>query len=258
MPAFPESASPALSHDKRCLRPKGWTRLECEHGSVIWAPRRCRHCPPCDRAKKAKQIARAVHGTVGHEHVAFVTLTSLPHTTWQDMMSWFPRIIRFLRTYEPTLQYAAYKQEGPLHGMKHLHILVTPLHWVPQADLSKRWEEIAGAWDVNIRRVNSEGVAGYVSAHNLDWSADLRKIVTYSKGWPKLPHDDTWHVTDWTIGDPPIPLPKYESSEGHLIEYWAEGCEHVRGPKPLSLETLNWLSSIMDRWPRLCTAVLVR
>jgi len=197
-------------------------------------------------------------GSQSENWVAFLTLSSLPDTTWPDMMRYWSRMCRWLRKGAPTMQYAAVKQEGDDTGMKHLHLVVAPWVWIAQPRISAEWCRISGAWNADIRRMNGAIAGAHIAAYVGESDLPLAKIVTYSRSWPKLPKENVWTVRG--MPDPAIPVPRstWETVEGNLIEYQASGCDHLDGARPIQEDTLDWLSSLTAPWPRASPVASVR
>ncbi|KKM03848.1 hypothetical protein LCGC14_1770300 [marine sediment metagenome] len=228
----------------RCLSPKGWTLLADPCGSRVWVPKRCRNCTPCHQAHKAKTIARIVHGMADQNWFVFVTLTSTPDTTWPRMMTAFTRLVAHLRKTQPTLQYAAVKEEGSLSGMKHLHVIFHSWVWHDFADLQNTWFRLTGAYNVNMKRKPNEAVAAYAAKYVGKGNVDARKVATYSAKWPKLPRDTHWTPV-YSRHVAPFPWEQEgEDSEGRIVAHVAETCNHVQSIHPLSEVTSQWLKSL--------------
>tara|TARA_Y100000296_G_scaffold83354_1_gene114043 strand:- start:219 stop:950 length:732 start_codon:yes stop_codon:yes gene_type:complete len=132
------------------------------------------------------------------KEIAFVTLsTKTGSLEWPAIMRAFSRFIQWYRRHhEPRIQYVAIKETGK-RGMRHLHVILTRFRYVHQSRLSAVWSAFtAGSWGVDVRRLrrHPELAGAYVSkyvAKNVHTS-DLRKVVTYSKGWPRLPKKYDW------------------------------------------------------------------
>lgn len=102
-------------------------------------------------------------------------------------MKAFSRLIRFLRRSSPKLEYAAVKEEGSRSGMQHLHVLLLNFNFTPQAQISREWRHLTGAWVVDVQRVEGSRAQAYCAKYVSKQLDSTRKNVTYSKGWPPLP-----------------------------------------------------------------------
>lgn len=215
----------------------------CNHGTRAWVPKRCRRCSPCQDATKRKHIARIVHGFEGHNWFVFLTLTSVPSTTWPKLMTGFTRFISHLRRTQPDLQYVAVKEEGSQTGMKHLHIIMHSWEWHSYSDLVATWQRLTGAQGVYIKRLETARVASYAAKYVGKGNIGARKLVTYSKLWPQLPSAHDWaairHET-LPYYEPPF---KLEDSRGRLLEHLGKDCYHVEDVTLPHLETYYWLRS---------------
>ena len=233
-----------------CLFPQGWTLLSCTHGNLKWLPKRCRSCPGCRLAHRKKTIARVLSATTSQPWVAFVTLTSLPGSEWPQILRWQQRFMRYLRKRIPDLQYVSAKEEGSKTGMKHLHLIVYPWVWVPYPEMSKRWEAISGAWNVNVERINGLGVAGYITKYMSKAPLGIRKNITYSRDFPKLPPGFKWYAVDRIDRGFPPYAGIGETASHHIIHKHVVDCDCLGPVRRLSEETWQWLKYLTDHWPR--------
>lgn len=218
-----------------CTNPYGWVLVRCAHGSEGVVPARCRRCDGCRAFHRTNVFRRISVGLEAAESAALLTLTSLPGTTVPDMMKAWNRFKAWLKKRVPNLEYAAVKEFGGVSGMLHLHIAVVGWEFVDQRDLSAAWERASGARVVDIRRIKQGGanVAGYVAKYigkQLGVEGrDLRKQVTYSRGWPKDadPHD-AWHFAGETSQAllPPANVTGWALPGGMLLTI-DRGCECV-------------------------------
>jgi len=206
-----------------CSQPRGWRVIQCPHGSLVWVPNRCRSCEGCFHVRRARVRARVALGLrlnaqEGAEPTsAMLTLTSRPGTSNRDLMRYWNGFRQWLRRRLPDLEYVCVKEWGTLHGMAHLHVIVTGWTYIHQTELSDAWRRIAGAFRVDIRRLYGpeRAAASYASKYvskALAARRDLRKVVTYSRGWPKEARA-TWRLTSWTSEGPTRPAALGESRE---------------------------------------------
>lgn len=173
------------STETNCQAVKGWARVQCEHLAVYWKPLRCKKCGGCFLWKTKRVIAQVLTGLEGEEWKTFMTLTTRPSASWDQVMKWFSALMRWMRKSHSRVEYAAIKQEGGSTGMKHLHCLIIGPPWVPYVALSRKWSALSGAWSVDVRRVGSSAVAGYVARYVALGMLGARKAVTFSAGWRK-------------------------------------------------------------------------
>lgn len=191
-----------------CYQPKGYVWGDCLHGVGGWIPLGCRNCEGCKEWWRKRTMRRILNYLEGQKWVSFVTLTSLPGAEWPSLVKQFGHLVRWLRSTYGVAEYVAVKEKGSVNGMKHLHCIFSPWIWVPYAALSQKWFALSGAWAVNIQRVASSSnlrrVASYVAKYITKGFAtesysQLRKRVTFSRGWPKLaaPLMKPWLRLEW-------------------------------------------------------------
>lgn len=145
-------------------------------------------------------------------------------TTWPDIMKAWNKLKTRLRLQMPSLQYVTAKEEGPKTGMKHLHVVLFSWQYVPQAQLSEWWQSYTGAWSVGIQRVDGEHAARYVAKHFGKVNPLTRRVVSFSKHWPKLSCPD-YHFEAEPAYD--VPLNVYclaTSPDGWKLEFLTPGC----------------------------------
>jgi len=182
---------------------------------------RCKRCVGCLRWKTNRVIAQALVGLDGENSwKSFVTLTSLPGASWSRVMRAFQRLVRWMRSTYGSVEYAAIKQEGSSTGMKHLHCLLLGPKWVPYVILSRKWQSLSGAWSVDIQRVGSLSVAGYVARYiGQGMGVLVGKAVTFSKGWVRSIKPVLLEVRV-DIGEPRARVWAARTGGGTLIERW--------------------------------------
>lgn len=164
---------------------------------------------------------------------AFLTLTSLPNTSVTDMMAAWNRFKTALRRVAGGFEYAAIKEFGSTTGMLHLHVVLTGWSFIPQHTLSAMWRKASrGAFVVDIRSIpDPERTARYVAKYVSKTIAriDVRKAVTYSRGWPKLAEREArWHATGEEWDSPTAPPKRWDAvlAGGALVSV-DRGCECV-------------------------------
>lgn len=210
-------------------------------------PRRCRQCPACKRAAKAKHIARIINGFDGQNYFVHLTLTSVPSATWPLIMTGFTRLVSHLRKSQPALQYVAVKEEGADTGMKHLHVIFHSWVWHNYDDIVAHWQRLTGASGVYIKRKPNTMIAGYAAKYVGKGMVNARRIVTYSAHWPKLPKDNTWRVVGYETLPTFTPPTSLEDANGWLLENYPPSCYDVIDVQIMHLETYSWLRSIQVR-----------
>ena len=230
-----------------CLYPRGWSLLECPHGSRKYAPKRCRTCVGCGEARRRKVIAKAINHLQGQPWISFMTITSLPGQDWPGLMKHFTALRRYLVKFQPGLQYLAVKETGADTGMKHLHVIWSGWVWHDYQDLTRAWASISGAWNIDIRRRKNAAVAAYTAKYISKAPPDIRKVVTYSRGWSKLPKDGTWKHLDNFLPADPLHRTPLVTPRGELVDYHARDCPCIPEYDLIDTRTSLWLSSILAR-----------
>lgn len=140
-------------------------------------------------------MARGVKALEGVRWCSLLTLTSLPGTSWPDLMKSWSEFVRELRAKSGTLTYMAVKEEGTRTRMRHLHILITGpgAVWTDWSWMSSAWQRLTGARGVHIKRVSTVG-EGAVKAvwyackylgKGFGLTAPTRKLMTASSGYFK-------------------------------------------------------------------------
>ena len=216
-----------------CTSPKGWTRVRCDHGSEVWIPNRCRHCDGCSAAYRRRVRRRVRDGLVTGENPAFMTLTSLPGTSVEAMMSAWNRFRGWLKRRVPGVEYAAVKEFGDKTGMLHLHIALLGWGFVEQREISAAWKRASrGAYIVDVRRLDDgdpDRVATYVAKYvaKAIGRRDVKKAVTYSRGWPRILRESDWTFADETKDGPTPPVQVSQSTPSGLLVAIDRGCEHL-------------------------------
>jgi len=182
-------------------------------------------------------MAKIAQGAEGAGWLSFMTLTTVPGSTWPEIMSSFSTLVRRMRQ-STALEYAAVKETGQ-GGMKHLHVLLKGVAWVSQAWLSTTWKALTGAWNVDIRRCSGKKPVGYMAkymAKGLEMiGGTLKKLITFSKGWAeKVARPEVYVV--YYAGPPEPRAWEAIEDDGSLVE---RGCnclqiggnrgEHVSG-----------------------------
>lgn len=214
-----------------CLNPKGGHAVACEHGAVVWRPNRCKRCLPCLEARRSKVICRAVAAMGQLKWVAFVTVTSVSggnnpkaNPSWPTMMAWWSRLVAWLRRQYGPMEFMVVKESGHQTGMKHLHAFFSNWVWVPDYLLQAKWESISGAYNCKIIRIWGSKVAAYVSKYlskGLASGIALKKLVTYSRGFPKLPTAPMVVLDRWP-GSPRPDRWLETLRDGTLVFWWGE------------------------------------
>ena len=235
-----------------CRSPAGYIPTGCEHGSAMWAPLRCRRCEGCQAWRRRAVAARIEHGlrTLGGS-VVMLTLTSLPGSSVADVMRAWNWYRGWLRRRVTGLEYVAVKERGPRSGMLHLHVLLAGWEYIPQAELSRKWEECSGAFRVDVRRRSAEVVevlAGYVSKYvaKAVGQGDVRKCVTFSSGFPRpAPQERLWHATGLPVRVLPAALARQTLGAGCLVTLDA-GCDCVAGARDLGLNGHLFLQRVQN------------
>jgi hypothetical protein len=156
------------------------------------------------------------------DYLVFLTLTTInrePRMTWQEIMLRWSRLVAWLRRVYGPLEYVVVKEEGA-NGLRHLHAIVSGWRWVPVATLSAKWKLLTGAYRVWVERVvGRDGVAGYLGKYLAKGNLPLRKLLTYSAGWPKLPVTEFLEVARETWF-PARLVWAARMTNGSLVEWW--------------------------------------
>jgi len=198
-------------------------------------------------------MARILHGLrVSKGRPAFLTLTSLPGTSVEEMMGFWNRYRGFLRRVAPEFEYAAVKQFGSLHGLLHLHVALLDWSYVPRAILKAEWERVSGSFICDIREIKGdrEKVAKYIARYISRELAntEVAKCVTYSKGFPRLPtFDKRWRVSGDIVGH--VPPGRLVGEMGGCLVVRNRGCECLAGVRDLGLDGHLALWRIQERGP---------
>jgi len=122
------------------------------------------------------------HLQQGHQ-VRILTLTSVPGTSWRDLNGWFQALRKRVARRFGSMEYWKLRAyEGPGAGVLHI-LYVGP--WIPQAWVSRVWEEITGAYIVYIqqlkRRAGSKRLARYMISNYMMHHEVFRQ--SWSWGW---------------------------------------------------------------------------
>ena len=212
-------------------------RLQCEHGALFWKVKRCRKCEGCYVNRSGSITGKVLSGLEDAPWKSLLTLTSRPGTPWPSIMSAWTSMIRFLRKSYGVVEYAVIKEEGSSTGMKHLHAVLVGPQWIPHASVSKAWRTRLGAFIVDIRRVSSGKVAGYVSKYVAKGRMCWAKCATFSRGWKRSDYPATTIV------------------EGHLWEL-AERAPYQMGLwSGIIVEVLGWEGPCRCIQPEQCAVV---
>lgn len=173
---------------RRCIRPEGFLLYECEHGSTVYIPQRCRTCKGCQKHKADRQLARILFGIRDEPWLLMLTLTSLPGSDWQLILRTWNALYRHLKKADPHLAYAAVKEIGTKSGSKHLHVLLKGWRWHNVKELRTFWKERTGADQIHLLRLPSPETASYCAKYLSKEKPGIRRSINYSRSWPKLPN----------------------------------------------------------------------
>lgn len=198
-------ASPSLvrqEHNSVICRHGIWLLRECrEHEYPRWVQvpckrRTCETCGPLGRWRIAERIAYGVR-VLGVDRCAWLVLTFEKDVTKVAAVRRLAAFVRFLRKIVPGLQYAA-TYELQKSGRLHINLVVGP--W----DFTDRWK-LQDAWGARLwiawvkeekdvgnevaKNYSPESLGNYVS--KLDQAVPRDRRVSFSRGWPKPPEDDT-------------------------------------------------------------------
>jgi len=214
-----KSTNSVAQTDANCENPRGWLRVECAHGGIFWKIVRCRRCEGCFHHRAKVRTAKILTGIEGAEWKSLLTLTSLPNTPWSRIMSKWTALVRYLRRSYGDVQYAVAKEQGSLTGMRHLHAVLVGPSWVPHAVVSRFWYSRLGAHVVDIRRVSSSRVAGYVAKYITKADTMIRKALTFSRGWVRSSFPPLLAMSN-LLGEPLVRRWREAHGDGILIERW--------------------------------------
>jgi hypothetical protein len=212
----------------------------CQHNTIKYAPKRCRHCPGCIQSHKNRLTARVTKALSPDTTAAFLTLTSRPDMSWPILMKAFTRYIAWLRKQIPQLEYCAVKEQGAATGMKHLHIVVINWKYIPWADLSAKWLLLSGAWNLNIKPIRTGSPGTYIAKYLGKDILTVRKQVTFSRKFPKLIPLSIWHTI------PSLPLSHPDATtylvtpKAELIQTPYPQCDCVGLSEPCIITPLQW------------------
>lgn len=133
--------------------------------------------------------------------------------------------------------------------MKHIHVIVLPWRFVPWQSLRQEWERLTGAWNVDVRRIPGARAAAYVSKYVAKGNYGLRKNVTFSRSFAKLPKEARWtRIDEWKPYTPPADL-GMTSKRGELYQLLRVECPCVDDAHPYTEQEYAWLSFLMARSP---------
>lgn len=234
---------------RHCLHPRGWLWMRCKHGTDVLVPLKCGACEPCMERRSAKHIARIAAAAINYPPAAKYEVTSKPGTTWPEMMRAWQQMMRHIRTVSPKCEYAAVKEEGPLHGALHLHVILVHWRYIPQRQLSRWWRSLTGAGVVWIRRITSVNAAYYVAKHLGKDVYKMRNPVTYSRGFPREEFEAPLEFICKCRHYPHDMSLPFVHGWGMLIGDLAPGCDCFEGAEPMTDGNYMWLALISDRWP---------
>lgn len=143
-------------------------------------------CEYCARMK----IRRLAYLTNGAKPNRMLTLTvdpslyESPKDAWEKTVDKVPELIRWIRL---SVQECEYLRVTELHksGWPHYHLLLRS-SYIPQQQLSKKWEELTGAIKVDIRKVDNTFssfrylVKYLTKLHRIEWTD---RHVSYSRNY---------------------------------------------------------------------------
>lgn len=147
----------------------------------------CPGCGPLRTWKLCKRIETARPNRL-------VTLTCgspggrSPAEVWDDTRRMVPELIRLIRSHHGETEYCRVME---LHksGFPHFHLVVRS-PFIPQADLSRYWCKLTGAYIVDVRAIQNRDVARYVAKYlgkQTRVPAFTSRRVTASRGFFDAP-----------------------------------------------------------------------
>lgn len=184
----------------------GWLRGICkEHGTERWIKMRCkrRTCAVCGQERKeriAARVARGIEVLAGEDGAGWLVLTwnryvnkKMAVDQVEQFVKWLNRYFR--RVFSMVVEWAKVWERHKT-GQLHLNIVMAPWRYITQAMLLKKWR-IFGGSGVHIERVGAGiGVEAAKSRYKMglylakyDQMVLSGRGVSYSKGFPKLPHE---------------------------------------------------------------------
>jgi len=185
----------------------GWLKGICkEHLTERWIKMscKCRTCEVCGQERKEKiawRISRGIGVLGGEDGAGWHVLTFDKQVVKAEAVrisnqyiQWLTRYCR--RVYSMVIEWA---KVWEIHksGRLHLNLIVSPWRFVKQTVLARKWHDLGGGSVMWIERVgcgigNEAAKASYRIGKyfaKYDQMVLTGRGVSYSKGFPQLPHD---------------------------------------------------------------------
>ena len=202
----------------RCEEIKGWVQCLCEHGNYYWIPLRCRKCAGCLQAKSDYLLHRLAVDIPADQNFSFLTLTSLAGTEWEAITKGWNALITALRREYGGIEYAWIKEEGQRTGSKHLHILLFSSSRLRQSLVQTIWKRLIGAYIIKLTSVKNKQIAYYILKDMAKGKPFQRRMMSFSRGWPKSPKLPRPMVIERHLL-PPVMTPGMKQLENGIIVY---------------------------------------
>jgi len=231
-----------------CQRPRGWNVYNCEHGTMVYVPRRCRACIACAEAKISIHACRIRYGLDHLPPSSFLTVTTRPGTEWQDITGAWTSFVYWLRKRQPDVQYAAAREIAPDNGMRHMHVVLAPWAYMPQSALSMAWSSRVSSPVVWIERTEKGRAIKELSKYLSKATPELPRAINYSRGWPKQPPPEKleYQGPSNMIDDDEVLTACTKS--GYLVGDAPSSCKCFSCAEPITDGERAWLAYRRDLW----------
>jgi hypothetical protein len=251
----PQAAKDILpSH---CPRVKSLVRYSPCKRFYLVSPIRCK-CWDCEYcARLASHHHRAKIAAANPTHFLTLTIRAQPSYTplalYQKHRKHVSQLLKWLK---PRAKITAYSivLEFTKAGTPHWHIAYTG-KYVPQHEISNKWQQLTGSYVVWIERVrNRKHAASYLTKYLTKSLSSVPKTIrriTYSRNHPKPQYDPPWkHWDVQRLPDHPDAIDARMTQSGyvkyiigshrlyyqpaHIDDAWRLVCQYLKATLPTS------------------------